>query len=100
MLYDSTNYRVILRDSANRMKKEQPSRTLKWMAEKTGIQAPYLTNVLKERAHLNSDQLYSIAQLFDWDEDQRTYLSLLLDWERSSFAKRRQEIRARIDQIR
>ena len=82
------------------MKKDYPARTLKWLAEKTGIQAPYLTNVLKEKAHLSADQLFAVLEHFDWDDDQREYTQLLLEWERSGQPKRKQELKRRLDKIR
>jgi len=93
-------YRPLLREQAARWKKEHNGWTLQRIAEKAAIQAPYLTNVLKERAHLSADQLHSLAQVFQWDADELDYGSLLLEWERSGLPKRKERLMAKIEAVR
>lgn len=98
--YDFRDYRELIRSQAVALKREHPARTLKWLAGKIGVQSTYLTNVLKGRSHLNSDQLYATVEAFGWDEDQAAYVELLMDWERSAHTKRKQELQKRIDEVR
>lgn len=99
-VFEFAHYRPLLREQALRWKKEKPGWTLARIAEKSGIQAPYLTNVLKEKVHLSADQLHALAEVFDWSEDEREFALLLLDWERSGLPKRREFLKGRIDRIR
>src|SRR4051812_348437 len=99
-VYNYTNYRELLRDQALQKKKTEDGWTLQRIAESTGLQAPYLTNVFKERAHLSGDQFYSLAQLFEWNEEETSFGTLLLEWERSGLKRRRDAFKKRIDEIR
>ncbi|MBX2988582.1 MAG: TIGR02147 family protein [Bdellovibrionaceae bacterium] len=99
-VYDYQEYRKLLRDEAARRKKERPGWTLQRIAEKAEVQAPYLTNVLKERAHLQSDQLYALAQIFEWDEEQTDYAQMLLEQERSGNLQRRKHLLEKLNRIR
>lgn len=99
-IYNHLSYRSALKERAIALKKEQQGQTLQRVSERAQIQAPYLTNVLKERAHLNSDQFYSLAQVLGWHEDEMEYGFLLLEWERSARPKRREELKKKIDEIR
>lgn len=93
-------YRPLLRDQALRWKKEHSGWSLQRIAEKAQIQAPYLTNVLKQRAHLSPDQLHALAQVFEWEQDELDYATLLLDWERSGSSQRRELLKKRIEKVR
>ena len=99
-IYDYAHYRPLIREQAMRWKKERAGWTLSRIAEKAQIQAPYLTNVLKEKAHLNADQLHSLGDVFGWDEAEREYTGYLLEWERSGNPRRREVLKGRIDKIR
>lgn len=99
-IFDYQEYRPLLRDQAHAWKKEHAGWTLGRIAEKAAIQAPYLTNVLKERAHLSPDQLHALAQVFQWDQDELDYCALLLERERSGLPKRRESLRQKIEAVR
>lgn len=98
--FDYVHYRPLLKEQAIRRKKESPGFTLARLAEKAQLQAPYLTNVLKEKAHLSADQLHSVADVLGWDDGERDYAQLLLDWERSANPRRRDSLKNRIEKIR
>jgi Mn-dependent DtxR family transcriptional regulator len=55
---------------------------------------------LKERAHLSADQLYAIAKVFRWEQDELEYAGLLLAWERSGLKDRKESLRQKIDAVR
>lgn len=99
-LFDYTAYRPLLRDQAQAWKREHAGWTLGRIAEKAAIQAPYLTNVLKERAHLSADQLHGLASVFHWEQDELDYCQLLLERERSGMPKRRQALTQKIEAVR
>jgi len=98
--FEHLSYRPLLREQAARWKEEHSGWTLQRIASKCGIQAPYLTNVLKERAHLSPDQLYALARLFQWEDDEQEYAALLLEWERSGNPQRKTRLRGKIEALR
>lgn len=73
MIYDFNSYKDYLEIdiSARRL-------TLKDLCEKTGIQPPYLTKVLKHDAHLTEEQVFSIARFFELSDEEEDYFLLLL----------------------
>lgn len=99
-IFDYLSYRSGLKNKLQEVKKTRPGWTLQRCAEKSGIQPPYLTNVLKERAHLNPDQLFSLAQTVGFNADETEYCLLLLDWERSAQSARKALLKEKIEKIR
>lgn len=99
-IYEFLSYRQIIASRATELKAHRPGWTLQKLANKSGIQPPYLTNVLKEKAHLSADQLYAIAELLSMDEEEIAYTSSLLEWERSGHAARKSKMRERIEAVR
>lgn len=96
-VYEYLDYRKMLAEKALERKKTQNGWTLLRLAERAGLHAPFLTNVLKGRAHLNGDQLYSVLKTLDCGSDEITYGLLLLEWERSDLPERRQLLKERIE---
>lgn len=99
-IFDYLHYRPGLKTKLLEVKKARPGWTLHKFAEKAQIQPPYLTNVLKERAHLSSDQLFSLAQVVGFNPDETDYCLLLLEWERSANSMRQALLGERINNIR
>jgi uncharacterized protein (TIGR02147 family) len=99
-IYEHLSYRKWVSEEASHWKKARPGHTFSRLAQQTGVQAPYLTNVLKERAHLNTDQFYALSQAFSLKTDEINYGLLLLEWERSSHQDRKQILKSKIDEIR
>lgn len=99
-LFNYLSYRALLRDQAIAWKKSRAGFPLQRIAELAKIQAPYLTNAFKERAHLSSDQIYSLAHIFEWDAEATEYCSLLMEWERSGLPGRRKTLKEKIERIR
>lgn len=99
-IYNQWNYRAHLHEVSRGLKAQRPGFTLQKLAAKTGLQAPYLTNVFKERAHLNLDQAHAVGSELGLSEEEIEHLLLLVDFERSSLSSRRQKLKERIDKIR
>jgi len=97
--YEFTHYRALIADQAKTWKKTRPGWTMRKIAEKAQVQPPYLTNVLKERAHLSTDQLCSIAYVFEWDEETLEYALLLQEWERTGQHKRKTQLQEKISRL-
>ena len=70
------------------------------LAEKIGVQPSHLTNVIKERNHFSSDQIFSLGAELGLTEEEMSYLDLLMEWERSTFSPRKAKVLAAIQKIR
>lgn len=70
------------------------------MADACGIQKAYLWRTLNGYAHLSSDQLYLALQFLGFDDDERRYLELLHEQERSQIEKRKQQLGRRLERLR
>ena len=99
-IYSYQSYRKWIKDQAQEWKKRSPSHTLARRAEMAEVQAPYLTNVLKERAHLNADQFFSVAQVFALGAEEFQYGQTLLELERSSHEKRKEALRQKLAEMK
>ena len=99
-IFEYLDYRKLIRDLSQAKKKKRAGWTLQRLATETGVQPPYLTNVLKGRAHLNGDQLYLAAKALGFQDDEVAFSLLLLEWERSASEERRKELLAQIERMR
>ena len=98
--YKSYDYRTLLDEIILFQKKRDPSITLSKLAQAVPIQASYLTNVLKKRADLNSDQLFSLAKQLSCSPEESDFLLLLLEYSRTQILARRSQLKERIDTIK
>ncbi|MGE0526731.1 MAG: TIGR02147 family protein [Bdellovibrionales bacterium] len=99
-IYKHLNYRRAFEELIN-ARRQLPGRfTLRALAEKCGLQASFLTNVLKGRGDFSADQLFAIATELGCSSRDRDYLLLLLEHERSVYKPRREELRKRIEDVR
>jgi uncharacterized protein (TIGR02147 family) len=98
--YQDTSYRHAIERIIAKRKSVGDKITLSEMARATKIQVAYISNVLKGRAHFSADQLFTLAQYLELDDEATDYLLLLLDWERSAKKERRERLKARIDRLR
>jgi uncharacterized protein (TIGR02147 family) len=74
--------------------------TLRSLAFEAGMQASFLTNVLKGRFDFNADQMFALTQALGLSSAERDYLMLLLEHERSVFKARKEELKKKIEEIR
>ncbi len=83
-IYSYLEYRPALAERLVRQKNQPGGVTMAKLAEKIPVQPSYLTNVVKERAHFNADQLHTLCELLGYTAEEIRYLTLLLEHERSS----------------
>jgi transcriptional regulator with XRE-family HTH domain len=98
--FEHLEYRPLLREKEDLLRREKTGWTLVKIAERSGIHAPYLTNVLKEKAHLSADQLFALGRVLRWEKDEIDYCQLLLELERSGSAARKAHLEAKVQKIR
>ena len=99
-IFEYLNYRQWISDKIRETKEHRPGWTLSKVADKISVQAPYLSNVIKEKSHLNADQVYRLSEVLNLNSDEQTYILLLLEWDRSQLETRKQSLKKQIDSIR
>lgn len=99
-VYEKENYREILQDLIDLGKQQTARLTLSEIARRCGLQPSYLSNVLNERCHLSSDQLYEILTLFRLDEEAILFSLDLLEWERTGSSRRRLQLKEKLKKLR
>ena len=99
-IFEFDSYTEAIQSVFQARKADQPSLTLSGLAQKCLIQPSYLTNVLKGRADLNSDQLYRLCELLDLNSEKYDFLLLLLELRKTQYEKRRSELKQKIKKLR
>lgn len=99
-VFKHLNYRKAVEEIVEIRKKMPGKYTLRKLADSSGLQASFLTNVLKGRFDFNADQLFAVAVELDLTNVEREYLLLLLEYERSVHKPRREELKNKIDELR
>ncbi len=99
-IFQYLSYRSLLKEQCLAWKKTHRGASLQRLAEEAGIQSPYLSNAFKERAHLNADQIFSLAQILHWDDETLNFCLLLMEWERAGNPKRKLLLKQKIDRTK
>ena len=99
-IFSSLTYRSALTKIVKDRKSLGRGFTLRALAESADLQPSFLTNVLKGRFDFSADQLFAISTALGLAEDERDYLLLLLEHERSVYRPRHEKLRKEIDRIR
>jgi len=99
--FESKDYKSLLRDSLLAAKAVSPRMTFQRMAKACGIQKTYLSRALGDsKVHLSADSLHAAAHFLGFTADQREFLLLLAEEQRSLNPARRRELAERIEAIR
>lgn len=96
-IYTFNNYRKALKFVYKDVKSIKRSISLESLAADISSHGSFLSNVFNEKAHINSDQLTSLCESLGLTEEQRMYLDLLLQWERSTHPSRRKSLQEEIE---
>lgn len=99
-IFRAADYREALQEAIELKKKSDAGITLSMMAKTCQMQPSYLTNVLKGRCHLNSDQLFRLGEILDCNAEEQEFLALLLEFERTAYAKRKTLLQTKIKTFR
>lgn len=99
-IFQYESYREAIQSLLQKKKAQHSSLTLSSLAQGCLIQPSYLTNVLKGRADLNSDQLYRLGEQLSLNQEETEFLLLLLEIQKTQHEKRRRELRERIQKTR
>lgn len=96
------SYKTLLREELELRRATLGNRvTFERMAKACGVQKTYLSRVLNtDGAHLSQDQLFQACLYLGLTKDERRFAGLLLEHERATVNKRRDDLAAEIDAIR
>lgn len=70
------------------------------LAQSSGIHTSYFSRVQMGHANFSSEQLYSLAMIFELKPEETEYLLLLGEYQRSGQAKHKLYLKKKIDQLR
>lgn len=100
-LFQHNDYREALKWSSERWKQAGGGgRTYQKLSKATGVHPPYLTNVLKQKAHLNSDQLFLASKYMGFSQPEMEFMFLLLERDKCVLAERKQALKQQLEKIR
>lgn len=100
-VYRYLDYRLCIKELFEARQTEPGQKwTLRRLAALAGVQPSFVTNALKGRAEFSADQVYAIADALRATADERRYLVLALEHQRSINRARKQELRAELDELR
>lgn len=97
-IFSFTDYRSYLKDAAESFETTWGVWTK--FAKAAGCQTPYLSQVMKEKAHLTADHVIGLAEFLRLNEDETEFFFLLLDLGRAGTPKLRKHLSARMAKIR
>lgn len=98
-IFEEISYRKIIRKAVEERKSLEPEFNFQAMASFVGIQKSYLSKVVAGSADLNSDQLFLVCEYLRFDQNQRKYMALLLEHERSYVKVRKEQLLAEIREV-
>ena len=101
-IFSKTNYRVILRSLLLGRRKNfgLSAFSFQKMAAACRIQKAYLSSVLNQKAHFNSDQIFLACQFLSLKANEHEYIDLLQNYERSVSPKRKLMLQQKIEHAR
>lgn len=98
-LFQVTDYRKIISEVMQKRKYVDKSYTFQAMAAHMRIQKPYLSKVINGRGDFNSDQMFMACDYLGIEGEERDYLLLLLEYDRSAFPERREVLKKQIEEV-
>ncbi|OFZ47036.1 MAG: hypothetical protein A2381_14690 [Bdellovibrionales bacterium RIFOXYB1_FULL_37_110] len=99
-VFKHLDYRKIIKESLIFFHREDKKYTITNMAKFIRVQNPYVSKILNGDASFNQDQMYLVCRYFSFDSDQRNFLSLLLEYDRSTLIERKKKILEEINTLR
>lgn len=99
MDFTKEDYRLLIMDMVDDAKAIGKSLTYSQMADACLIQKPYFSKVMNNKASLNQDQMYLLCKFLKVNEEEREYMFLLLEFEKSAIEERRVEIALKIKKL-
>jgi len=100
-IYECDNYRTILKEALLEKKASIGTAfTFQNMAKACRVQKTYLSKVLNDRGHLNGDQLYLACDYLGFNGEERDFIFLIFEQERTVVQKRKTELQTQISSLK
>ncbi|MBY0369513.1 DUF4423 domain-containing protein [bacterium] len=100
-LYHSDDYKAVIKYRLLELKSQNPSHNFQSLANQCGVQKTYLSRVLSGgKAELNSDQFFLAIEYLGFAAEEKDYLVLLHEWQRSSLPARRAFLERQLEAVR
>jgi uncharacterized protein (TIGR02147 family) len=98
-IYEFMSYKPAIQALVENAQRLGQKVTYGFLAKEIGVQSPYLSRVLNGDANLNSDQMHGICRFFELSDEEEDYLLLLMEYERSGIASRREALKKKIQAL-
>lgn len=95
-IYKSKDLRDILNEVMSEKKFLDKKFSFQSMAAFIRVQKPYLSKFMNNRADLNTDQMYMVCQFLEMNDDETSYMLLLLEHERCTYPERKKYLKEKI----
>jgi len=92
MNYELLSYRKLIKEVVEEKKKQGIEISFQKIAEKMRVQKSYLSKVINNQADLSGDQLYLLSKILAFSEDEKYFINLLWEYERTALSERKNEI--------
>lgn len=99
MNFQDINYRNHITNFVETKKARGEKYSFQLLAQKIGIQKPYLSKVLAGNANLSSDQLYLLINEMELNEEEEKFFWLIWEHERSGLKARKDKLKEEIKTI-
>jgi len=98
-IYSYTSSAKIIKNWVGEKKKTDKTLNFTSLAEGIGVQKAFISQVLTDKANLNLDQAFQIAQHLNFNEEEKEYFLLIVEKERSGLASRKEELTKKIKEL-
>lgn len=100
MIFQCLSYSEAIQTRLEELKKTGFKINFSKLAAQMRIQRSYLSSVIYQKKHLSSDQLYRACEALKFGDDEREFLLLLLEWEKTQIQDRKAKLDSQINEIR
>jgi uncharacterized protein (TIGR02147 family) len=101
MIYDSTDYKSILKNKIKELQSTKTSLTMKNVANQLGVQATYFSKFFNtESTHLNDDHLFLLTEILEFPNEEIDYIFTLKSFDQSQDKSRKDFLYKKIESLR
>ncbi|MCK5074562.1 MAG: TIGR02147 family protein [Bacteriovoracaceae bacterium] len=98
-IFSKLDYRKIFKETIKNRKRIDSRINFQNMSIYMHIQKPYLSKIIHGNAHMNSDQLFLACEYLGFNEEETSYLHILLEYDRTVVKKRKKRLLQNIKRI-
>jgi len=99
-LWNSTDYRVFLRDWLEGQRRTRPSLSLRWMAQSLAMDPSLLSKIFAQERHLSHSRVQPVCDLLKLADAEAEYFRLMVHYAKSKGHREAQSCFARMAELR